>query len=355
MIRKHTRRAAKAAFAIAFGVAIILGGATAATAGGSQADPAPIIIGTKNFGEAFVLGQLYKQALEAEGFDVSYKENIGSTELIQKALTSGRITMYPEYIGIAYTVTFKKQAFPKTALATYNQVKRLYGAKGYTLARMTPFQDVDAVAVLRSTARRYGLRAVADLKKVPDLTLAAFPEFRTRQTGLQGMKRVYGVTDVKFTPLAGISAYKLLDDGKVLAAGVFSTDPPLATTKYVVLKDPEEHLRLPERGADRLEEAGGRARPQARQHAEQGQLQADPQGDAGDEHRRLRRPEAGGADRRLLPRSERAQVARRRGTGLAPVPRPPRSSATKAGTYHPPRTDDLAHRARRNRLTEAPR
>jgi len=239
MIRKHTRRAAKAAFAIAFGVAIILGGAAAATAGNTSSQQTPIIIGTKNFGEAFVLGQLYKQALEAKGFKVSYKENIGSTELIQKALTSGKVTMYPEYIGIALTVTFKKKTFPKTAALTYNQVKKLYQAKGYTLTRMTPFQDVDAVAVLSATARKYGLRTVADLKKVPDLTLAAFPEFRTRQTGLVGMKNVYGVTDVKFTPLAGISAYKLLDDGKVLAAGVFSTDPPLATSKYVVLKDPK--------------------------------------------------------------------------------------------------------------------
>ena len=73
MIRKHTRRAAKAAFAIAFGVAIILGGATAATAGGQQTAQTPIIVGTKNFGEAFVLGQLYKQALEAKGFEVSYR------------------------------------------------------------------------------------------------------------------------------------------------------------------------------------------------------------------------------------------------------------------------------------------
>jgi osmoprotectant transport system substrate-binding protein len=238
MIRKHTRRAAKAAFAISFGVAIILGGATTAGAG-STATPTPIIVGTKNFGEAFVLGQLYKQALEAKGFKVSYKENIGSTELIQKALTSGQITLYPEYIGIALTVTFKQKTFPSSAMATYARVKKLYAAKGYTVTRMTPFQDVDAVAVLRSTANQYKLKTVADLRKVPNLTLAAFPEFRTRQTGLQGMKRVYKVTDVDFTPLAGISAYKLLDDKKVLAAGVFSTDPPLATTKYTVLKDPK--------------------------------------------------------------------------------------------------------------------
>jgi osmoprotectant transport system substrate-binding protein len=238
MIRKHTRRAAKAAFAISLGVAIILGGATTAGAK-SQATQTPIIVGTKNFGEAFVLGQLYKQALEAKGFKVSYKENIGSTELIQKALTSGRITLYPEYIGIALTVTLKQKTFPATAQATYARVRQGLAAKGYTVTRMTPFQDVDAVAVLRSTANQYKLRTVADLKKVPDLTLAAFPEFRTRQTGLLGMKRVYGVNDVDFTPLAGISAYKLLDDKKVIAAGVFSTDPPLATTKYTVLKDPK--------------------------------------------------------------------------------------------------------------------
>ena len=62
LIRKHTRRAAKAAFAIAFGVAIILGGAASATAGSTAPQATPIIVGTKNFGEAFVLGQLYKQA-----------------------------------------------------------------------------------------------------------------------------------------------------------------------------------------------------------------------------------------------------------------------------------------------------
>jgi osmoprotectant transport system substrate-binding protein len=240
VIRKHTRRAARAAYSVAFGVALLLGGAAAATAADRPHAPSqttPIIIGTKDFGEAFVLGQLYKQALEAKGFEVQYKENIGSTELITKALTSGRITMYPEYTGIALTTTFRK-SFPKTAQATYLQVKRLWGARGYAVLDKTPFEDVDAVAVLTSTARQYGLRTMADLKKVPNLTLAARPEFRTRQTGLVGMRRAYGITEVEFTPLAGISVYKLLDDKKVLAGAVFSTDPPLATTKYRVLKDP---------------------------------------------------------------------------------------------------------------------
>ena len=96
MIRKHNRRAAKAAFSVAFGVALILGlvaAAPAAVGGQSGKKATPIIVGTKNFPEQYVLGQLYKQALEAQGFNVQYKENIASTELIDTSLRSGKITM----------------------------------------------------------------------------------------------------------------------------------------------------------------------------------------------------------------------------------------------------------------------
>ena len=113
MIRKHNRRAAKAAFAIALGVAIVLGGAAAAPAAVDRSEATPIIIGTKNFPEQYVLGQLYKQALEAKGFKVQYKENIGSTELIDASLRSGRVTLYPEYTGIMLSVTFKKKTLPE--------------------------------------------------------------------------------------------------------------------------------------------------------------------------------------------------------------------------------------------------
>jgi osmoprotectant transport system substrate-binding protein len=240
MIRKHTRRAAKAAFAVAFGVALILGGsASAASAGTERSQATPIIVGAKNFPEQYLLGQLYKQGLEAKGFKLSgYKENIGSTELIQTALTSGKVTIYPEYVGIILSVTFGRKTTPKSAAATYALAKRLYGAKGYTLGRQTPFQDIDVIAVTNKTARQYGLRTLADLKKVPNLTLAGFPEFKTRW--IPQLAKLYGVRNVKFVPLASISAYELLDKGQVLAADVFTTDPPLATNaKYTQLKDPK--------------------------------------------------------------------------------------------------------------------
>jgi osmoprotectant transport system substrate-binding protein len=235
VIRKHNRRAAKAAFAIALGVALLLGGAAAAPAADSQATP--IIVGAKNFPEQYVLGQLYRQALIAKGFEVQYKENIGSTELIDTALRSGKVTLYPEYTGIMLSVTFKRKTLPKTAAATYKLAKRLYEKRGQTLLRQTPFQDRDVIAVSRATAKRYGLKTLSDLKKVPDLTIAGFPEWETRWTGPIG--RQYGVKGFDFVPLAGISAYTLLDQGQVLAADVFTTDPQLLSGKYVQLRDPK--------------------------------------------------------------------------------------------------------------------
>jgi osmoprotectant transport system substrate-binding protein len=237
LIRKHNRRAAKAAFAIALGVAIVLGGAAAAPAAHSTATATPIIVGTKDFPEQFILGQLYKQALEANGFKVTYKENIGGTELIDKALTSGKVTLYPEYTGIALAVTFKRSTLPKTALGTYNLAKQLYGRRGQTMTKQTLFQDKDAIAVLRTTATKYGLKTVGDLKKVPNLTLAGFPPFKARWA--PELKSQYGVSGFDFTPLAGISAYTLLNQKKVLAAAIFTTDPALISTKYVVLQDPK--------------------------------------------------------------------------------------------------------------------
>jgi osmoprotectant transport system substrate-binding protein len=133
------------------------------------------------------------------------------------------------------SVTFGKKTLPKTALGTYNLAKQLYGRRGQTLLRQTPFQDRDGIAVLRATATKYGLKTVGDLKKVPSLSLAGFPTFETRWA--KPLSSLYGVK-FDFTPLSGISAYTLLNQKKVLAAAIFTTDPQLISTKYVVLKEP---------------------------------------------------------------------------------------------------------------------
>jgi osmoprotectant transport system substrate-binding protein len=239
VIRKHTRRAAKAAFAISLGVAIVLGLYAGAARPSPQAGP-QIVIGTKNFPEEYILGELYKQALQAKGFTVVDKSSIGSTELIQTALTSGKINFYPEYTGVIVQDVFHHNFSGKTAAATTKLARTLEASKGFTVLNATPFYDTDVIAVTNATAKKYGLKSIGDLKKVGSYKFAAFPECQTRNTCLVGYKKQYGIGNVTFVPLASISAYTLLDQGKVLAADVFSTDPPLGKgSKYTVLADPK--------------------------------------------------------------------------------------------------------------------
>ena len=239
MIRKHTRRAAKAAFAISLGVAIVLGLFAGTARPAANAGPA-IVIGTKNFPEEYILGELYKQALVAKGFSVTSKGSLGSTELIQTALTSGKINFYPEYTGVIVQDVFHHNFSGSSAAATASLARRLEAAKGFTVLNATPFFDTDVVAVTNATAKKYGLKSIADLKKAGSFKSAAFPECQTRNTCLVGYKKQYGLKSVTFVPLASISAYTLLDQGKVLAADVFSTDPPLGkNSKYTVLADPK--------------------------------------------------------------------------------------------------------------------
>ena len=243
MIRKHNRRAAKAAFAISLGVAIVIGLAVAVVARPAEAKQTAgptVIVGSKNFPEEDILGQLYTQALKAKGFSVQYKSQIGSTELMTSALQGGKINFYPEYTGVIVQDVFHHTFSPKTAAATYQLAKKLESGKGYTLLSPTPFYDTDVLAVTNATAKKYGLRTISDLKKVGPFKLGGFPECQTRNTCFVGYTKQYGLSNATFSSVGSVSPYAALDSGSVLAADVFSTDPPLsAPSKYTVLTDPK--------------------------------------------------------------------------------------------------------------------
>src|SRR4051794_9144964 len=200
-----------------------------------------VTIGTKDFTEEFVLGQLYRQALQAKGYKVNYKENIGATEIIDKALTSGQIDAYPEYTGVSLSVVFKKDTLAKSPEETQSIVKGLYEGRKEEVSDATPFQDTDAIATTKEFADKNNLKSVADLKNIPGtFTLGARPEFKNRFNGLKGMAQVYGVKDnLKFKQLALGLQYPSLDKGDVDTVNVFSTDAQLASGKYTVLEDPK--------------------------------------------------------------------------------------------------------------------
>lgn len=214
--------------------------ASASTAASSSgASSGSLTLGTKNFTEEFIVGQLYKQALTAKGCKINYKEDIGATEVVDKALTSGQIDAYPEYTGESVETVAGINTPATSPAQEYALAKAFYAKRGQVMSDMTPFFDTDAIAVTKAYATKYGLVTTADLKKIPHFTLGARPEFLNREEGALGMKKVYGVNNFTFKSLALGLQYQALDSGAIQAADVFTTDPQLASGKYVVLKDPK--------------------------------------------------------------------------------------------------------------------
>ncbi len=219
-------------------------GGSTTTAGGASlpgtGKPA-VTIGDKNFPEEFVLGELYGQALRAKGYSVTIKSNLGSSELIDKTLTSGQIQMYPDYVGTILSVIAGQNKPPQSQAATYQAAQRFEQARGYTLLAATPFYDTNAVAVLPSYAQKYGLKTIGDLKKVGSFKYADTPENLNRLQGVAGLRQVYGLSKLKFVPLAIGLQYRALLGGDVQTADVFTTDGQLTQSKLTLLTD-DKHI-----------------------------------------------------------------------------------------------------------------
>jgi osmoprotectant transport system substrate-binding protein len=212
---------------------------TASAASGPGVGKPAVTIGDKNFAEENILGQLYTQALQAKGYTITLKENVGSSEIIYKALTSGQIEMYPEYTGTLLSAIAEQTKEPASAAAAYTQAKAFVEKHGLTLLDYTPFYDSDALATLPSYASAHKLSSIADLKALgKSVTIGAPPEFATRFEGLLGLKQEYGVVPT-FKPIAIELSYKALESGQVDVQNVFSTDGQLLSGKFKVLADPK--------------------------------------------------------------------------------------------------------------------
>jgi osmoprotectant transport system substrate-binding protein len=216
---------------------------SSSTAASSESKPGAgkpaVTIGDKNFPEENILGQLYAQALEAKGYKINLKSEIGSSEIIYKALTSGKIDMYPEYTGVFLSAVAEQTKLPTSAEEAYKQAKAFAESKGFTMLDYTPFYDSDALAVLPSYAEKNKVKTIEDLKPLgKKVTLGAAPEFATRFEGLLGLKKEYGV-DPTFKPIAIELAYKALESGQVDTQDVFTTDGQLLGGKFKLLEDPK--------------------------------------------------------------------------------------------------------------------
>jgi glycine betaine/choline ABC-type transport system substrate-binding protein len=196
-----------------------------------------LTLGTKNFTESVITGELYAQALGQNGYQVVLRKNVGGTEIIDQKLQDGEIDAYPEYLGVAATVVAGEDVLGKSAEQTSQIAREFYASRGQVLSEETPFENVDAVATTALFAQTHGLRTIEDLSELPSFTFGARPEWEARQQGFAGLQSVYRLTNATYVPIAIDARWVALFEGDVDAANVFSTDPQLATRDFRILED----------------------------------------------------------------------------------------------------------------------
>jgi osmoprotectant transport system substrate-binding protein len=199
-----------------------------------------VTIGSKNFTEQKVLGEIYAQALTAAGYDVSTQLNLGDEKTALKALEGGDISAYPEYTGTALLSFFGVTAdeLPSDEDEAYEEAKTGFEEKNLTALPPTPFVSSNEVAVTKETADRLKLEKISDLEgKSQDLTLYGSPECRQRLDCKLGLEEVYGLKFKKFVPVDIALRHEVLKKGQADVSIVFTTDPQNKREGFVLLED----------------------------------------------------------------------------------------------------------------------
>jgi glycine betaine/choline ABC-type transport system substrate-binding protein len=228
------------------------GAATTPSGGGKviQKNPAnagkTVTVGSKNFPEQFVLGEIYSQALQAAGYTVKKQLNLGSEVIAFKALKQGNIDGYPEYTGTALTSFYKVPVtkVPKDAAAAYQELQQKLAGDKITGLAQTPFENTYQLGMTKKTAAKLGNpTTISDLTgKSKNLVINGYPECAQRPDCLLGVEKTYGLKFKKF--VASGDPYPVLDKGAADVAFVFTTDAALTTNKYATLTD-DKHLFPP--------------------------------------------------------------------------------------------------------------
>ncbi len=218
------------------------GGDTAAQIQRDEANAdTTITVGSKNFTEQKVLGEIYAQGLEAAGFQVDKQLNLGDQDIAKKALEEGEIDAYPEYTGTALLSFFgvKANEIPKDPANAYEDAKAGFVDEGLVALPPTPFTSSNEVGLTQEKADELGgITKISDLDgKAEELTLYGSPECRQRDDCLKGLQEVYGLKFKKFTPVAIDLRHQVLEKGQADLSIVFTTDPQNSRDKLVLLKD----------------------------------------------------------------------------------------------------------------------
>jgi osmoprotectant transport system substrate-binding protein len=215
---------------------------------GAAAPSGPtVVVGSFNFPESELLGELYGQALAAKGIKVEYKASLGNREIVEPALEKGEINFVAEYAAtILEFVNGSKGEATSDPTATVEKLKAQLAPKKLTALTASPAQDQNGFVVTKATADEYKLTKLSDLAAVAkDLTLGGPPECETRPFCAKGLTDTYGITfkEVKSLDPGGPLTVQALDAGQIDVGLLFTTDVTIVQKGWVLLED-DKHLQL---------------------------------------------------------------------------------------------------------------
>ncbi len=200
-------------------------------------DKGKIVVGGKSFTEAYLLSEIYADALEDNGYEVERVYDM-NTDTISPAIQNGEIDMYPEYTGTALTDVLGLDMETDTD-KVYESVSKGYEDKwNITWLDMTTMEDKVAIVMLKDKADELGVKNLTDLQKVADqLTLGDGVNFAEREDDLLRLNKLYGDFNFKVVNVDYSLAYSCLDDGTVDVIPGLTTDVQLLDDKYVKIEE----------------------------------------------------------------------------------------------------------------------
>jgi len=203
----------------------------------------PLRIGSKNFSEQVILGEIAAQGLEARGVRVDRRLNLGGTFVCHQAIAAGELDLYPEYTGTAFTAILARKPVsdPK---AVFDEVSREY-RKRWNLAWSASlgFENTFAIVVRGDDARRLGLRKISDLAAHPELRPGFGYEFLEREDGFPGLAKTYGLAFRERPVQMDLGLlYPALESRKVDVVAGNSTDGLIDAIGGVVLEDDRRYF-----------------------------------------------------------------------------------------------------------------
>ncbi len=209
--------------------------------GGSQPQGASLRVrlGTQEFPEGRILGEMWRQALAVNGYTVDLRKGVGPAEDLDALLQDGEIDGYVAYTGTVLSVVAKQDVTGLDPQETYEKAKAFYDTRDMAMSAMTPFENKDAIATTTQFAQSEQLQSISDLAKLKSFTLAARPEFESLDLGLEGLQEQYGLDNAAFKGVPVGQQYQVLQSGEADAVNAFTTDPQLVGGDFTVLEDPK--------------------------------------------------------------------------------------------------------------------